>query len=108
MKQNGQYYTSNPDSANLLNDFFQSETLLHDVNRDLSPLPTDITADLDTVVANEDGIVNVHRSLKIGKATGPDVVNNIILKELSVELSCPLCSFFNAPLSSDIVPQQWK
>ena len=35
-------------------------------------------------------------SLQVGKAAGPDVINNIILKELKDVLSSPLCDLFNA------------
>ena len=46
--------------------------------------------------------------LKSGKATGPDTINNIVLKELSNELSLPLCNLFNQSLRLSKVPRQWK
>ena len=44
----------------------------------------------------------------MGKATGPDHINNRILKELSRPLSSPLCELFNFSVSSGKVPDIWK
>ena len=51
---------------------------------------------------------SVLRSLPLGKATGPDGINNRILGELSLELCGPLCSLFNYSLLISNVPNSWK
>ena len=48
------------------------------------------------------------KALPIGKATGPDGINNCILRELAHELSPPLCTLFNQSLILGIVPDIWK
>ena len=48
------------------------------------------------------------KSLKLGKAAGPDSINIRILKELSFPISFPLCDLFNFSLSSGKVPSIWK
>ena len=48
------------------------------------------------------------KALPIGKATGPDGINNCILRELAHELSPPLCSLLNQSLILGIVPDIWK
>ena len=53
-------------------------------------------------------VESVLKSLSLGKASGPDTVNNRILKELSVELSSPLADLFNQSLSTSIFPDAWK
>ena len=45
---------------------------------------------------------------KKGKASGPDLVNGIVLKEISSELSTPLATLFNFSLRIGKVPRQWK
>ena len=45
---------------------------------------------------------------QLGKSSGPDGINNRILKELSSELANPLCSLFNSSLSSGSFPSSWK
>ena len=47
-------------------------------------------------------------TLKTGKASGPDTINNYILKNCAHELSPPLAELFNAFLSSATVPILWK
>ena len=47
-------------------------------------------------------------SLKQGKSSGPDGINSKVLKELSSELSYPLCELLNSSLSQSIVPKYWK
>ncbi len=48
------------------------------------------------------------KSLSVGKACGPDAVNNKILCELASQLSVPLCNLFNASLESSYFPESWK
>ncbi|MEW8247643.1 MAG: reverse transcriptase family protein, partial [Candidatus Thiodiazotropha endolucinida] len=47
-------------------------------------------------------------TLKTGKASGPDTINNYILKNCAHELSPPLAELFNASLRSATVPILWK
>ena len=46
--------------------------------------------------------------IRNGKTTGPDYINNRILKELSRPLSAPLCELFNFSVSSGKVPDILK
>ena len=46
--------------------------------------------------------------LKTGKASGPDTINNYILKKCAHELSPPLPELINASLRSATVPILWK
>ena len=43
-----------------------------------------------------------------GNATGTDEINNRVLRELSNELSQPLCELFNCYLVSGIFHATWK
>ena len=58
---------------------------------------------LDTPHYTPVEVENVLKSLKTGRATGPDHINNRILKELSRPLS-PLCELLNFSVSSGKVP----
>ena len=48
------------------------------------------------------------KNLDIHKATGPDKIPSIILKNLSDELSTPLATLFNKSIKEGIVPLIWK
>ena len=53
-------------------------------------------------------VKSVLESLQRGKSSGPDVINNRILKELSPPLSRPLSYLFNYSMSKGIFPDIWK
>ena len=48
------------------------------------------------------------KSLAIGKACGPDQINNQVLKEQAVELSPPLTDLFNTSLMQCTISDIWK
>ena len=48
------------------------------------------------------------KTLKTDKTSGPNGLSNRILKELSHELSSPLCSLFNKSLSLGNFPSPFK
>ena len=50
---------------------------------------------LDSVQFTPYEVETVLKSLKTGKASGPDSINNRIFKELSQTLSHPICDLFN-------------
>jgi len=101
-------YEDNQDKANLLNSFFQSQTLLVPNGKqslDISDTPSLI---LDNFSIARQDILDSIKHLKIGKACGPDRVNSYVLKEISAEIASPLQALFNYSLSSGKVPRQWK
>ena len=51
---------------------------------------------------------SVLKSLPVGKASGPDGINNRILRELAAEIAVPLCCLFNHSLETGIFPDDWK
>ena len=53
-------------------------------------------------------VKDILNTLKLGKASGPDNVNNRILKEAAVPLSDPLCDLFNYSMSKRVCPNIWK
>ena len=63
---------------------------------------------INEIRLNDIEVKDVLLSLDPGKATGPDGISNIILRECSSELASPLCDLFNASLSSSTVPFSWK
>ena len=96
--QDGTIYSEDFDKANVLNDFFCKQTMLNDENVSLPELPLFDGVELSNIVVTCDEVESVLKALPIGKATGPDGINNCILRELAHELSPPLCSLFNQSL----------
>ena len=91
-----------------MNDFFAEQTVLNEINASLpadSPQPP---YGLDSLSTTPQEVEMILKSLKLGKAAGPDSINNRILKELAFPLSFPPCDLFNFSLSSGKVPSIWK
>ena len=70
--------------------------------------PFNGTSELDSIILNSFEVENVLKSLASGKASGPNGLNNRILKELSKELAQPLCNFFDFSLDKGVLPSSYK
>lgn len=104
----GNYYSESSDKADILNDFFIQQTDIDDSN---NTLPDDIFLEnnaLSNIVTTPDEVKSVLQNLKLGKSSGPDNINNKLLKELANQLSIPLCDIFNSSLHSSTCPNMWK
>lgn len=109
LKKNDVFYVSNNEKANCLNNFFQSQTILNDSKITLPATTIGTHAPtLADLVISPDEVTSTLCKLKTGKASGPDNINNRVLKELSVELATPLSSLFNYSWIIGKVPDQWK
>ena len=109
LELNVNIYTEQQEKANLLNTFFCEQTLLNDPNAVLPNVtPYAVMSHLANEVLNPSEVKSVLKSIATDKATGPNELNNRVLKELANELSDPLCSLFNFSLSLGSFPSQWK
>ena len=101
-------YTDETDKASLLNDFFVGQTILDESQ---ASLPSDIPSsdnNLNNISTSPHEVESILKSLPLGKATGPDAINNRILRELATPLSSPLTDLFNFSLTTGKVPLMWK
>ena len=101
-------YSEEKEKVEILNEHFSRQNSLDDITATLPNIVQDNVSTLDTLNFTPIEVENVLKSLKTGKATGPDHINNRILKELSRPLSSPLCELFNFSVSSGKVPDIWK
>ena len=105
---NGSVFTDDNEKANLLNDFFRDQTQIDQNNAVLPVLASFNGTPLRDILITPAEVQIILKSLPIGKASGPDEINNIILRELAEVLSSPLACLFNQSLSQGIVPEIWK
>ena len=101
-------YSEEKEKVEILNEHFSRQNSPDDTTATLPNIVHDNESTLDTLNFTPIEVENVLKSLKTGKATGPDHINNRILKELSRPLSSPLCELFNFSVSSGKVPDIWK
>ena len=106
---NGNIITDERDKSNVLNNFFQSQALLNDQDAILPFLPpSTVQTHLQNIVLTPSEVELVLETLSIGKASGPNGLNNRIIRALSHELSYPFCSLFNQSLQTGVVPTSYK
>ena len=102
------YVADSDEKANLLNSYFVEQTVLDEHLANL-PEPDDINdPTLNNTVFSPTEVKDILYSLKLGKATGQDNINNRILKEAALPLANPLCDLFNYSMSKSICPNIWK
>ena len=95
--------------AKLLNDFFVSQSVLDENDSEPLPeLPSLSYLPLENICITPLEVKDALKALPLGKAPGPDGINNRILFELHSELAHPLCDLFNKSLSSSSFPDVWK
>ena len=108
LNKNDIIYTDDNEKANIFNEFFRDQTLLDEHQASLPETKHLPPFKLDSITTTPDEVESILKSLPLGKATGPDLINNRLLKELARPLSFPLCDLFNFSLSHGLVPEVWK
>ena len=63
---------------------------------------------LESTSINPQEVEDILKTLKTGKAAGPDSIDNRLLTELALPLSAPLTDLFNSSLAKGEVPNLWK
>ena len=108
LEKDGCIYSDSKDKADIFHTFFANQSSLDDSNAslpDITPVPQSVI-EPNTFTPTE--VESVLKSLKTGKAAGPDAINNRLLIELAQPLASPLCDLFNFSLLSGKVPDIWK
>lgn len=93
------------EDANILNNFFRDQTILDETNT--PSIVDDETSpfSLEAISTSPTEVESILKSLSLGKASVPDTFNNMILKELSEELSTTLSDLFNQSLRTSQFPE---
>ena len=76
LNKNGHIYTKEKEKANILNNFFTEQTLLDESKATLPQTVKNTTYKLDSIIVTPEEVRITLKSLPIGKAAGPDVINN--------------------------------
>ena len=91
-----------------MNDFFVGQTMLDESKASLLGDVPMSNNNLNFISTSPPEVESIFKSLQLGKATGPDAINNRILKELATPLSLPLSDLFNFSLAIGKVPLMCK
>ena len=99
---------SNDEKAEAFNNFFLNNAFLNSNNATLPrsvPLRTDR---ITNIVATEQDVLDIIKSINVNKATGPDGVSPIMLREARLSIVKPLTKLINLSLRTAIFPDSWK
>ena len=91
---NGSYVSDNDPKAKLLNKFFVSQTIIDDSSATLPNSTFPVEDTLNNIMITVDEVRPVLQTLKLGKSSAPDNINNKILKEIAYPISKTLCDLF--------------
>ncbi|MES9992770.1 MAG: endonuclease/exonuclease/phosphatase family protein, partial [Candidatus Thiodiazotropha sp.] len=108
LNRDGVIYCNDSEKSNILNAYFVEQTIIEEDNATLPPTLPLPTHKLDSISVTPDEVQLTLNSLQLGKAAGPDSINNRLLKELAQPLSFPLSDIFNYSLSTGKLPSIWK
>ena len=109
LENDGSISSDENEKANILNNFFQSQSSLNNQYPILPQiLPTAVTNELNNIEFSRTEVETILKSLPIGKASGPNNLSNRILRELAHELSSPFCNLFNQSINLGFVPSSYK
>ena len=98
---NGEHADGDTEKANMLNDYFSSQTLINDQNKHLPHLDLITDTTLEYITISEQEVRVVLENLDTHKAHGPDQISPHFLKEGALALSKPLSIVLIDPYNKD-------
>ena len=105
MYYNSRYRNNPKDQATLFNQFFAdqfSEASSYDIDIDWH---NDEDNDIDFNISK---VRNLLKLVKPRKASGPDRIHGLVLKNCAFGLAYPLSKLYQVSYNSGIIPQEWK
>ncbi|XP_045210645.2 uncharacterized protein LOC123562055 [Mercenaria mercenaria] len=99
--------SSDVDKANLLNQYFCSQSCIDDTGHELPNIPVSRCSLQDISISVQDVIDSIN-SIDPGKACGPDLVSPRLIREGSNVLAEPLSIYFTKLLQQSFFPSSWK
>ena len=102
------FHISDEEKANCLNSYFASVSSVDDSHATLPPF-TDLTDKvLSNIIITEQEIKDIIDPLDTNKASGPNLISNKTIKNVSGAIAMALCIIFNRSMSEGIFPDIWK
>ena len=97
------------EKANSLNNYFANQSYIDDSFNEVHDERLYVINDsLDSINVMPSEVLDILKTLKTGKASGPDGINNKILIEATGQLAPYLCDLFNYSLNTSTVLSSWK
>jgi hypothetical protein len=102
--------STSSEKAKQFSKYFAEQQTLPEIpfNHRLPPITFITDQRLSSIKTTPLEVSKILKSLKLGKANGPDGISNRLLKETSDAISAPLSILFNKSFDLAKVPQAWK
>jgi hypothetical protein len=108
LESDGRIYYSNKEKANILNNFFISQSTIPNETDPIPELAFSEGPVLSSLQLSLSDVRNAINNLNVNKSVGPDLIHNCLLKAAINHISEPLTAFFNKCLSNCRFPLMWK
>ena len=96
------------EKANLLNNYFCSISNVDDNGIEIPDFETRTNASFNNLQITHIEVCDILRNLKLGKASGCDLISHQMLKYTSDTINKPLSILFNMSLQENYFPSLWK
>ena len=104
----GNLVTESLNKAELLNDFFVSQSELDAESDSIPFVEHEDTNIIEPLIIMPEEVFGILTKLDANKASGPDGIGNLLLHEAAVPIAQPLTELFNFCLSLNKFPSSWK
>lgn len=103
-------YQTDQEKAEHLNNYFHEQSMLDNIpdNHTLPEFKYLTDARLTEIRVTEEQVYKVLLNLNVNKASGPDGIGNMLLKNIAHSITKPLTLLYNKSLVSGKFPKQWK
>ena len=105
-EKDGVTYYTNEEKATILNQFFINQSTTED--NDDAPDVLELLTSINQINLSVEEVKSTLTKLSTAKATAPDQIHNLILKNSAGIISEPLTFLFNRSLNEGIFPTVWK
>ena len=105
---NNEHAETDYQKANMLSNYFSSQSVVDDKNKIFPPPKTILRDRLDSLEISPQSVKDVFDGLDVNKSCGPDLMSPCLLKEGSQILAEPYFLIFTSSLRSEKFPTQWK
>ena len=108
MRNGDEIITENKSKASHFNSHFLSFSSIDTSSASLPNQRYCTDSEKNDIRTTDQEVMDMIKTLKSGKATGPDGVSSKLLREAAPSIAAPLCRLFNFSFEKGHVPSIWK
>ena len=108
LKKGGILYQESSDKANILNEQLKSVFTKENPNEKVPEINSEKFPSINSIKVDISGMEKLLKNLETKKASGPDQLSNIVLKECYNELAPIISHLFQLSLDNGTLPEDWR